>query len=73
MVNLNTTLLTQLRFAFPPADEQQEIACRVAEADKAILRETSRLSKSIMIKVGLMKDLLNGRIRVPESVSENTP
>lgn len=68
MVNLNTTLLLQLEFAFPPIGEQVEIVGRIAGADAAIRQETASLRKLALLKSGLMNDLLTGRVRVPEEV-----
>ncbi len=71
MVNLNTKVLIQLRFAFPPKDEQVESVRRIAEADEAIRRESVSLSKIGHIKSGLMTDLLTGRVRMPADFKGN--
>jgi type I restriction enzyme, S subunit len=65
MVNLNTTLLAHLRFAFPLKGEQDEVVQRVADADASIHKESANLSKLGLVKSGLMTDLLTGRVRVP--------
>jgi type I restriction enzyme S subunit len=68
MVNLNTTLLAHLAFAFPPMDEQEAVVGLVSVADARICTELKNLSKLQLLKSGLMTDLLTGRVRVPEGV-----
>jgi type I restriction enzyme S subunit len=65
MVNLNTTLLSHLQFAFPLKDEQDEVVGRIAQTDLNIRRATEELAKLGLLKSGLMNDLLTGRVRVP--------
>jgi type I restriction enzyme, S subunit len=75
MVNLNTTLLAHLVFAFPPKEEQENIVWRVAETEALLREESANLAKLCLVKSGLMADLLTGCVRVPESVAtvENQP
>ena len=65
MVNLNTTLLAHLVFAFPTKEEQEEILQQVADADALIQTESTNLAKLNLLKSALMTDLLTGRVRVP--------
>ncbi|MBI3797634.1 MAG: restriction endonuclease subunit S [Deltaproteobacteria bacterium] len=69
MVNLNTTLLAYLQFAFPRKEEQEEVVRRVAKADALIENESANLAKLGLLKSGLMTDLLTGHVRVPERVT----
>lgn len=75
MVNLNTTLLADLVFAFSPKEEQEAIVRRVAEADILLQEESANLEKLELLKRGLMSDLLTGRVRTPETLFavEGTP
>jgi type I restriction enzyme S subunit len=66
MVNLNTTLLAHLVFAFPRKEEQQEMVRLVGEAVSTIHKGLENLSKLGLLKSGLMNDLLTGRVRLPE-------
>ncbi|MFZ1641660.1 MAG: hypothetical protein WAV07_09550 [Candidatus Contendobacter sp.] len=65
MVNLNTTLLAHLAFAFPTIEEQEQIVKRVANADVLIQTESANFTKLNLLKSALMADLLTGRVRVP--------
>jgi restriction endonuclease S subunit len=69
MVNLNTTLLAYLIFAFPPKEEQENIVRKVAEVDTLLREESANVAKLCLVKSGLVADLLTGRVRVPESLS----
>ena len=68
MVNLNTTLLAHLVFAFPIKEEQEDIVRRVADADTLVQTESANLAKLNLLKSALMADLLTGRVRVPASL-----
>jgi type I restriction enzyme S subunit len=68
MVNLNTKLLSHLKFAFPQKEEQDEIVRLVAQADSNIAAEADELAKLGLVKSGVLADLLNGRVRVSERV-----
>lgn len=67
MVNLNTALLSQLLFAFPPKEEQEDVVRRISEADAELREESAILSKLDLLKSGLTSDLLSGNVRVPET------
>jgi restriction endonuclease S subunit len=69
MVNLNTTLLAHLVFAFPRKQEQEDIVRRIDEADATIQKELANVLKLGLLKSGLMNDLLAGRVRVPEGIA----
>lgn len=62
---VNTAILTQLKFAWPPGAEQRRI-CRVVEGhDAEVATELQVLGKLRLLKRGLLHDLLTGRVRVP--------
>jgi type I restriction enzyme, S subunit len=69
MVNLNTTLLAHLFFAFPRKQEQEDVATRIGETDATTQKELANLLKLGHLKSGLMDDLLTGRVRVPEEIA----
>jgi len=58
-----------------PRPEQDAIAASLEAHEAQMGRETATLGKLILLKSGLMTDLLTGRVRVPESISaaENQP
>lgn len=68
MVNLNTTLLAHLVFAFPTIEEQEEIVKRLADMGAIIQTESANLAKLNLLKSALMADLLTGRVRVPDDL-----
>lgn len=68
MVNLNTSLLDQLVFAFPEKREQEQIAQRVREVDATIQVELGNLAKLELLRFGLAGDLLTGRVPLPQNL-----
>jgi type I restriction enzyme S subunit len=64
MANLNTSILAAITIARPPVTEQNEIAKRLKSLNKRISFEEEELEKRRFEKVGLMDDLLTGRVRV---------
>lgn len=61
----NTAVLNQLLFAWPLRDEQARIVEIVRQWDESITATEDKLQKLGLIKQGLMRDLLTGRVRVP--------
>jgi type I restriction enzyme S subunit len=73
MKNLPKSRLFAMLVAFPCADEQTEIAARMAAADERVASEESFLEKLRAQKSGLMDDLLTGRVRVTPLLSGVAP
>jgi type I restriction enzyme, S subunit len=73
--SINQSGLNPIPICVPPPEEQRVIVTRIAAADEFIKATKSELTKLEYVKLGLMTDLLTGRVRVPESVSavENQP
>jgi type I restriction enzyme S subunit len=70
MVNLNTTLLSKLLFAFPSRAEQLMVVDKIKDFDIMISKEIQISEKLGLLKSGLQNDLLTGRVRVPETIME---
>lgn len=66
MVNLNTQLLHGLLFAFPNKHEQSEVVLRLDQTEASIGSEVQQLGKLSLLKQGLMRDLLTGKVPVTE-------
>lgn len=64
MVNLNSTLLNSLIIAKPSIEEQTAICKEIAIQQQQILIKQTRLEKLKLLKLGLMSDLLTGKVRV---------
>jgi len=64
MKNISQGGVEQLWISRPPIDEQEEIAKRLFAAASRHRDEQEKLLKMRELKVGLMDDLLTGRIRV---------
>ncbi|SDL17728.1 type I restriction enzyme, S subunit [Franzmannia pantelleriensis] len=64
MVNLNSTILTNIVIPFPVFQEQSQIAEAIRSSKNKIFEEKNILSKLQLQKTGLMDDLLTGRVRV---------
>jgi type I restriction enzyme S subunit len=71
MVNLNTAILSSLLLPLPEVNEQQRIQNVAYSWTTRMQGEQARLAKLGALKLGLMDDLLTGRVRVstPERVS----
>lgn len=61
---LNKTSLLNLNIALPNVDEQKEILKRVDALKKKNEQDKVNLTKLHSLKIGLMQDLLSGRVRV---------
>lgn len=64
---LNTSILSDLPTIMPSIIEQEKISNRLTEIDKHIEIETETLSKLKRLKIGLMNDLLSGKVDVVDS------
>lgn len=60
----NSAVLLSLQFPWPAPEEQDRIINRVKSVDERITAEEAELVKQRTIKLGLMNDLLTGRVRV---------
>lgn len=73
LASINSTQLKNFPIPYPPLKEQESIAAILFEQEKAIQIEVSVLEKSKQLKQALMKDLLTGKVRVPENMMEAMP
>ena len=64
MVNLNSTILKNIVIPFPAFQEQSKIAEAIKSSKNKIFEEINILSKLKLQKIGLIDDLLTGRVRV---------
>jgi len=62
---LNRNTVHPVLARIPPLLEQKEIVQRVHELDETLAGEESWQRKLVLLKSGLMTDLLTGRVRVP--------
>lgn len=65
MVNLNGAILGALFVPVPQLEEQRAVGNRVGSLTARIARENAQLLKGRTLKLGLLHDLLTGRVRVP--------
>lgn len=68
---LSGVVLRRLVLAQPSLAEQEKIAACINAHDARIRAEEAYRDKLKRIKLGLMDDLLTGRVRVP--ITEETP
>jgi type I restriction enzyme, S subunit len=61
---LNSSVVSGLNVAYPPPNEQNHIATIIDVYDNCIDKEETYLEKIKRQKVGLMQDLLTGKVRV---------
>lgn len=71
LASINSTQLKAFPIPTPPLDEQQRIAGAIHSHDARIRAEEAHHAKLLLLKKGLMQDLLTGRVRVP--VPEQEP
>lgn len=71
MVNLNSSILAGLLVPFPPIQEQRAFAERLTVLEGRLEGEAHQFDKRRTLKLGLLDDLLTGRVRVkvPEEAS----
>ncbi|MGH8522694.1 MAG: restriction endonuclease subunit S, partial [Gammaproteobacteria bacterium] len=62
---LNLTIIKKLEVLLPPLDEQVTIASVLGDADDELEALERRLESARAIKIGMMQELLSGRIRLP--------
>ena len=62
--NISQSQIEDLLVAIPPVSEQRASESLIREAERRVGSEEVTLSKLIATKVGLMDDLLTGRVRV---------
>jgi type I restriction enzyme, S subunit len=65
---LNRNFIHPMLVAIPRRNEQENIVSNFQEIEENIHREELWLSKLCVLKIGLMSDLLTGRVRVPEGI-----
>ncbi|WP_172651292.1 restriction endonuclease subunit S [Rhodococcus opacus] len=63
---INSRQLKSMSVAIPPRSEQERIAAVLAVVNDRVDSERRELEKLRRQKQGLMSDLLNGRVRVPQ-------
>lgn len=62
--NISHAIVRALRLLSPPPEEQRLIAAQAARCDERDVQEAALLAKLLLLKAGLMEDLLTGRVRV---------
>lgn len=70
MASLNTRLISGISVSLPDLKEQNRIAEILTDLDSAIDILEDKIRKALAVKLGLMQDLLQGRLRLPGHVSE---
>ena len=62
--NLNKEKVAKLKVKIPKIDEQEAIASILSDMDNEIEQLEEKLSKTRLIKQGMMQQLLTGKIRL---------
>ncbi len=63
-MNLNTGIIQNLKFAYPPLAEQKAIAQVLSDMDAEISMLEEKRDKYKRVKLGMMQELLTGKIRL---------
>ncbi|WP_222705338.1 restriction endonuclease subunit S [Bacillus marasmi] len=71
--NLTTSIMKDFKITLPPKKEQYQIVSILSSVDKKVQNEQEKLKKLKNIKIGLMQDLLTGKVRVKADEEEVTP
>jgi len=61
-----------LRICIQSFNEQLKIVEKMDTVSKLLKEHKNNLDKLLLIKIGLMQDLLSGRVRVPEEMIKQT-
>ena len=69
--HLNVADIRDFPIPAPPVHEQYRIASALGDHDRWLDHEAIAVGKLRLIKVGLMEDLLTGRVRVPVGVGKS--
>lgn len=69
-VSVNQGVLYPLEVPVPPLDEQDRMVAEIEAADTARVAAIAVLEKLRMQRIGLMQDLLTGKVRVPMPATE---
>jgi len=70
MLNLNTSILSELPIILPPAHEQAVIGEAILSLDNKVALSSDKLDSLLRVKKALMQDLLTGKVRVEQKVSD---
>ena len=70
MLNLNTSILSELPIILPPEHEQAVIGEAILSLDNKVASRSDKLSGLLRVKKALMQDLLTGKVRVEQKVSD---
>jgi type I restriction enzyme S subunit len=62
--NLNKEIVQNLDIPYPSIEEQKAIATILSDMDTEIENLEQKLDKYTMLKLGMMQQLLTGRIRI---------
>ena len=71
MINLNQGLLKDLSFPRPSLAEQHEICLRLSTFDASLSGQHVLLGKLQLLKLGLMQDLLSGKVPVTHLLKQS--
>lgn len=73
MLNLNTSILSELPVVLPPEHEQKTIGKAILSIEAKIAVAAAKLDSLLITKKALMQDLLTGKVRITTSnKTENT-
>src|ERR1017187_5131461 len=64
--NINSAIVRSTLMAVPSLAEQKRVTARLDAADESISTAVGELRKLILVKTGLMDDLLTGKVRVSD-------
>jgi type I restriction enzyme S subunit len=73
MKNIGQDAIRALRIRLAPRNEQSAIATHLGAIDSRIATEARSLGSARMLKIGLMEDLLTGRVRVTKLLEHAAP
>lgn len=62
-ININAENIKSLKTILPSKEEQINILQKLRKQDKLIRAQKNVLDKLILLKIGLMQDLLSGKVR----------
>jgi len=66
--NISKSAFQLLEISLPPVNEQTAIASVLSDMDTELAAFEARREKTLMLKQGMMQELLTGRIRLTGSI-----
>lgn len=69
ITRITLTIINKIPIVIPPINEQKKIIVLLRKKDEVLINEKTNLAKLQSLKTGLMQDLLSGKVRVNQLIT----